>query len=232
MGIDARILVRVNEGQATDDKLQAAEHWLFELFGLSQFSIYRDRILTRAPTLEEDAPDERAQPGKVFVEVAIWTRYYSKGYERGDFAFIYMLARALEHIFTGGQVFYGGDCGVGVEPFDPEARDALFEHWLTVGHRPYHREISFQGTSETSSPTCRRCGVPMLQYGSGPAFASFSCPCGEVRERHGTVETVTTERERQLAMQKRKADLLEAIKDRCPDLKGQVLDAFDGLHRA
>jgi hypothetical protein len=190
MGIDAEMFIRTKH-PITPEILRRAEHMLFAIFGEDLHS-WNDRILEVVAEWEQDGPTLRPDEGETFVRVHLATRYYGEGYERGNFRLIHDIAEALETLIPGGEVWYGGDSsGACAEKFGAAERAELRAYWLKHAHKPYHG-VFWDGPG----PKCRRCDVPMPQYGSGPRYSSHSCECGEKRVMRDGVVTVTTREER------------------------------------
>jgi hypothetical protein len=229
MGIDAEMYVLVPEADATRENITRASHWLFEYFGPDKFFGYDKRGIIYLPKVflhdeegeeigegtpgsrvQQDGPDEVAPEGKVFLRVALWSRYYGVDYERGDFVFLYMLARALEAQFPRGQVWYGGDSsGVLAQPFGHEEREALLAHFLAGGRKAYTDYFDH----DKHGPKCRTCDVRMTRYGWGGNYAAYSCPCGERHETRDGVLKVTTREERREEKLAAKRDVEAAIEE-------------------
>ena len=103
------------------------------------------------------------------------SRYYGPGYERGDYATIYLVAQWIERMIPGGEVWYGGDSsGVNATRFDKDAREALLDHFFEFGNGPYENGF---GSGMPAVP-CTFCGdEPMAHYGGYGTISYWEC-CG------------------------------------------------------
>jgi hypothetical protein len=229
MGIDAEMFVRTKQN-VTPEFLRAATHKLHSIFG-SDIDTYVDDLLEVVSKWKQDGPDIRPRKGETFVRVRLWTRYYGPGYERGNFRLIHDLAEVLETIFPESEVWYGGDSsGVLAEPFHAVARRKMRDHWLKHANAYYRQMGSMMGSGGrgADAPQCRKCQVPMSQYGFGGAYAAFSCECGERSVTRNGVTTVTTKKDRQqrfYELRNEAMDLLKAKdKDRGEELHDLLAD--------
>lgn len=215
MGVDAEMFVRTREN-ITPGQVRRWAYELGDAFYPEKFYRYTDhdtkeRVhhLHLIDNYAQDGPDITPEPGETFVRVNLSTRYYGPGYERGDCAFIVMVAEWLERQIPGAEVWYGGDSsGLCAEKFDKAAREALIAHWVEHGCRPYN---NYGMTAPGSGHDCPLCRVPMNQHGFGGGrgpdgqdlFASFSCHgCGFQKVTHDgrkTWKTYDSYRERERA---------------------------------
>lgn len=196
MGIDAEMFVKIKgQPHLTEKDLKVLRARIGDAFGPSKFLIYSDKncckhSLEEVQEIGQDSADEeeatiRPAPGEQFIQVSLYTRYYGKDYERGDFPFIYTVSLWLEANLPNAEVWYGGDSsGVLFRPFSGTYREELLQHFLKVGHTPYTG--CFQqslGTEDTWAvpPLCLHplCGRNMNRHGFGRDYASFTCvSCG------------------------------------------------------
>lgn len=196
MGVDAEMFVRTRQPLMPEQvKLLAWE--MGEAFGADRFWIFKEfdppcRALAIVDIYEQDGDDIVPEDGEQFIRVYPSTRYYGKGYERGDLPFLIMLAEWLERRIPSGQVWYGGDSsGICAERFDVSARTALLDHFARVGHFPY------SGDPRTGSDQsrihddglrriCNFCEMPMRRYGwGGSTYGAFYCVgCGLDESTH------------------------------------------------
>lgn len=188
MGIDAEMFVRTKEAVTDEQVLQWAID-LHEAFGEFVFVIHRDapyafggdrHCLEIVDAYYQDGPQEDPADGETFIRAHLYTRYYGKNYERGDLPRIIAVARWLEDRIPGAEVWYGGDSsGVPAEPFGQEERDALWAHFVKVGHRPYTHAGFIANRGDIAAPTCGLCKIPMRCYGIGKNYGAFICDgCG------------------------------------------------------
>lgn len=144
----------------------------------------------------QDGPDVLAAPGEYLLRVSLWTRYYGKGYERGDLLTICATAEWIEANMQPCEVWYGGDSsGVCIEPFGDPARRELRRHLFSQQGRDYFNYSGWGGPSPTMPKPCGLC-VPgeerRQQYGAGidGQFAAVSCAgCGKNFETHDAGKT-------------------------------------------
>lgn len=131
----------------------------------------------------QDADPVYAQPGEWLLDVSVWSRFYGKGYERGDLLTICAIAEWIEANMQPCEVWYGGDSsGVELAPFGDPARRELRQHLYSQQGRDY---FSSWGTPPAQMPP--KCGLCLpeetrQQYGSGMngQYAAVSCAgCGK-----------------------------------------------------
>ena len=214
MGIDAEMFVRTRE-PITDEQVCQWSWELASAFGERKFWIWgRDKTagfssvrhaLHRVESVDEDSQvgELYPSPGEMFLRTHPATRFYGKGYERGDLPFLLALADWLRMKVPGGEVWYGGDSsGVRFRSLDTAYRDELWSHFVAVGHQPYVGGFGRRlGTGVLGAPVCDFCGgVPMTQYGfgglPGNEWRAFHCSgCGYDIESRGAAPF--TERPRQ-----------------------------------
>lgn len=189
MGIDAEMFARVRS-PITEADVKLAAWDLCATFGAERFWDFKPplHIVER---WEQDGPDIEPQPNEVFVRVMLGTRYYGKGYERGDLPLIVSVAEWLEQRFPGCEVWYGGDSsGVCAERFNTAARDEMKRHYYAHGHAPYvggfGRGIGGERPSNRPSP-CARCvpGRDKHETGWGPT-GSLLLHCAGCGKYFGT----------------------------------------------
>ena len=227
MGVDAEMFIKIKgrDNWLTEQKIISLAYDVGECFGSDRFWIWENGWSTsRAIELvaPHDGKDEHPElTGKVvylqdgdpifaeedeqFVRVYPATRYYGREYERGDLPFLLILAEWLERKIPQGELWYGGDSsGCIAEPFDKEARENLFMHFVKVGHRPYN---TFFGEGLPRA-ICEFCGgIPMMNNGGGQGYLFNTCNgcgnkaiidrrTGEMKrklERHGNFFTALEE---------------------------------------
>ena len=190
MGVDARMLVKLT-APISDDALVDACYRLAEACGkYDMFWLSNDKDLARGDirralnrVTDEDGGCYRygiAELDGLWLHVSLWGRYYGPGYERGDLWSYIAIAEWLERNLPGSFVFYGGDSGETLEPFNRQARERLIAHWAAKGGRPYYAgedrgHRAWYGAEHPLRPTCPLCERPATQYGSGGEFASWTC---------------------------------------------------------
>lgn len=190
MGIDAQMFVKNPHPLSEKAVLELA--WeCAAAFGDDRFWIWNPKVTGReyaqhalniVTEYQQDGPTLKPERGEQFIEAHPATRYYGRGYERGDLPFLIALAHWLEVRIPGGQVWYGGDSsGVNAEPFDAVEREALMRHFISVGHMPYVGDPRVSAHDNpyikqpTYQPRCDFCQQPMHQCGFGHAYARFDC---------------------------------------------------------
>lgn len=116
-----------------------------------------------------------------FFEISLCTRYYGKGYERGNILILCAVAEWCEHNLQPCEVWYGGDSsGVEAEPFGEEARLELRRHLYSPNGRDYFKY------DDAGYPTPKPCGLCVdgenrfNRYGWGDNYIAVSCAgCGK-----------------------------------------------------
>jgi hypothetical protein len=207
MGIDARMLVRnVRSDVVSDEWLKELSWRLCESIGAEHFFISADPTeprlaLDRADAdwcADDDASATGAEyyqdgatvyagPGECLLRVSLWSRYYGKGYERGDILVLSATAEWLEANIPGCEVWYGGDSsGVCLELFDDYARRAFRSHLYSASGRDYYKSFGL-GAKDLGHPEpCVLCPGGTyrgIRNGYGPTYAAFSCHgCGRQAE--------------------------------------------------
>lgn len=198
MGIDAMMLVRV-KGQSNwlvPIQVKKLSYHVGQTFGANKFYISKEsnrhalNIITHFENednldfMEEydgkviydlNYPILVAEPDEQFISVSLMTRYYGKGYERGDALFIIMIAEYLERTISGSEIWYGGDSG-GVTPFGRLERYKLLDYFFDVGHSPYMGGWGMNG----DMVPCMFCGgALMYNVGGGGKYIYHTCGgCG------------------------------------------------------
>lgn len=186
MGIDIGMFVKIKgkENFLSKKKVLALSYDICEAFGHDWFWIDREGRYDKAGkhALEivgvyyQDGPSVYANKDTQLIEVSTIHRYYGEGYERGDLPKIYCVAKWLEDRITKGVVYYGGDSsGVLAEKFGHKEREALWKHFVKVGHEPYTSVFE----EKDKSRMCDFCQHKMTQYGFGQNYAAWICKgCG------------------------------------------------------
>lgn len=200
MGIDARIIVRVKRELSTEE-LRKVGYNLGIAFGPDRFWYGSETYTWRDPwaisriygyggdgksvcpkdgeqfPYRQDGPDIEPEDGEFMYGVYVWTRYWGPAYQRGDIAFIVMLAEWLERHIEGCQVWYGGDSsGVLAQHFDKAMRDEYMNLWALDGEV---YGTFFDNGSHSPAPYRPKSKVysePMIRNGYGGDFAAFYCP--------------------------------------------------------
>lgn len=179
MGVDAVIQVRFSQKKdvPTKEKLLEVSRAMGDAFGADRFFIDRER---EQHALSLHTQEYFGHKDKDHVEELIsvntWARYYGPGYERGDFPFIIMLCEYLAAVFPNGDVYYGGDSGYRLAPWD-DVNEELWDHFTSSGRRPYVNAFSdFLGRKP---PTCGLCKWKYTNNGGGGRDSFWSCTgCG------------------------------------------------------
>lgn len=189
MGVDARMLVKL-AAPISDDALSDACYRLAEACG--KYDVFwlsddddlqrgeRRRALNRCTADDAYRRYGVAEPDGLWLFVSLWGRYYGPSYERGDLWSFIAIAEWCERNLPGCFVFYGGDSGGTLEPFNRQARERFIAHWAAKGGRPYYAGEgrtypAWYGGEHPLRPACPLCERPATQYGSGQQFASWSC---------------------------------------------------------
>lgn len=214
MGIDAKMLVVVTGQEPTEAEVKLWSARLAREVGQEHF--YQNRNTGNgALTLTEDYSDSESSPpgksywqdgptlhakaGETYLEVHLWTRYYGKGYERGNLMAICATAEWIEMNVPNSRVLYGSDSsGVCAEPFGEEERRELKRHAYSTYGRDYFKP--YRAEDQEFFPTemvaeCKLC-VPQyyqpVRYGFGKDWASYACAvCGLRRETRDAGKTWT-----------------------------------------
>lgn len=191
MGIDAEMFVKTTH-HPTQEELESWRCRLGDTFGPDNFWIRpRHPAIQQVEVIDQDSneePEIKPQAGEVLLKLNLATRYYGVDYERGDFLFIYGLARWLERNIPEAVVYYGGDSsGVLFRHFHHEAREALMKHFLEHGHSPYRDYFDppqgkLGNAPQQTRPVCPTgdCGAQSLfQHGYGQTYIGLHCvACG------------------------------------------------------
>ena len=204
MGVDAQMLVKTRA--PLDAKaVRRLSVDLCEAFGHDKFMVWEDwkdyetdavvgrHALEIVGEYGQDGDSIFPEPGETLIEVHFMGRYYGEGYERGDLGLIINVASWLEARIPGARIFYGGDSsGICAEPFDAEARAALWAHFCRVGHRPYRGGF---GTFRQSGAVmqCGFCDEGMIDTGGSRDRTFYYCSgCGKkaIRFTDGRVQIV------------------------------------------
>lgn len=185
MGIDAEMFVRT-KAKVTKEEVREWAYRLGEAFGPDNFWIWKDKdrirhCLELTGVYHQDGPEIKPEHGEVFIQVHPATRYYGRGYERGNLPFLAAIAEWLEANIPGAEVWYGGDSsGVEAKKFNRAARQKLLQHFYKYGHSPYHRFDGLLSKDGLEAPLCKCCWKKMRQFGWGQNYAAFNCDgCGE-----------------------------------------------------
>ena len=200
MGVDAQMLVRTRR-VFTPDKVRRLSGHLAAAFGSDSFWIWDDyknedstigrHALELIKEYHQDGEPIFPKPGETFIEVHIATRYYGKGYERGDLRLIMGVAEWLEARIPECDIYYGGDSsGICAEPFDAKARRELFSYFAKVGHEPYVGSFS-SIFDRQQPPHCDFCLRDMLSTGGGGSKTFYYCSgCGKKTIFDGLTKTI------------------------------------------
>lgn len=186
MGVDAQMLIRTRQSMSAAG-VRRLSGSLAAAFGPDRFWIWDDHknedgtigrhALELVKEYHQDGDPIFPEPGETFIEVHLGTRYYGKGYERGDISLIIHVSEWLEANIPDAKIFYGGDSsGITAEPFDVETRRELFAYFARSGHEPY---TSHFGAGKAGRD-CGFCLRPMSNVGGGGNKTFFYCAgCGK-----------------------------------------------------
>lgn len=217
MGIDARILLRIDADEVNPTKLKQWSYHICTAFGADKFRINRNNGVSAIELSgqryhEEDDPPPGtfyyqdgstiyAHKGEVLVTVHIWSRYYEIGYERGDLLFICAVAEWCEANIPSVEVWYGGDSSGAVATlFDGPARNKLKQHLYSPRGNDYYIRTE---DNPDMFPTdivnsCKLC-IPdhkPSRFGWGQDFASYHCSgCGLTVQTQDHGQTWTEKRD-------------------------------------
>lgn len=184
MGIDAQLLVRTRK-PLSPLEVRKLSRDLVAAFGVRSFYVCPPgdefdpdgrHALEIVSEYVQDGPTILPEPGEQFVDVHVATRWYGKGYERGDLILLIAVTEWLEIRIAGCSVWYGGDSsGVLAAPFDAAARRELFAYFAARGHDPY---TSAFGSAKAE--TCKFCAdSPLHACLFGPNGTGYVCAgCG------------------------------------------------------
>lgn len=178
MGIDLLLYTHTSQ-ILSDQEILVLSREIAEAVGPVRFSLSPDgkwgghHALYRRVWEEDSYIDRLPQLGTILV-ANVLHRHYGIGYERGPFPIIAAICEWLQRRV--GDVYVGGDCGVGVRLWTDQ-REELWAHWTEHGGRPYFRE--WDRDSDEYERVCVFCRTPMNRNGWGPKFALYRCiSCG------------------------------------------------------
>lgn len=182
MGVDAEMFVRTKE-HVTPEQVRSWAYHLGASFGPDRFWIWHEdkrHCLMLVDEYEQDGDTIYPEEGETFIRVFPATRYYGKGYERGDISFLIMLAEWLERVIPGAEVWYGGDSsGCCASKFDKPERERMMAYFCEVAHHPYNRGFSYIFRN-SAPPLCPLCDVNLIENGGGQGKAFLYCEgCGQ-----------------------------------------------------
>lgn len=152
----------------------------------------------------EDGDNIYAEPGEWLLRVALWTRYYGIGYERGDLLTICAVAEWCELTIPNCVVWYGGDSsGMVAQPFPEEERRKLKRHLYSLQGRDYFAYDKRMGKKAKHPAPCGLCipGGDFHEFGVGSNYSAVHCAgCGKSFEsRDGGVTWAEQEKEKAAA---------------------------------
>lgn len=207
MGVNAQMLVVTREKQ-TPAQVRKMAYDICEAFGSDSFWVWEDYENDNGTTgrhaLEiiehyaQDGPAMQPAKGEQYIQVHPATRYYGKGYERGNLPKLIAIAEWLEHRLPGCAVWYGGDSsGICAEPFGKVERDTLWQHFCTVGHRPYSGAFASFIDGSLHPPLCGFCDHAMTSCGGGGVRVYYYCAgCGKKVIRSATGKVIIVEKDK------------------------------------
>jgi len=195
MGIDAEMFSRYRGSKPTAEQLKRWSWDLCRAIGAQHFFLDTEKgraavALSRVyedngehgprdgTEWHQDGDPIIAEPGEWFVEVSLFTRYYGKGYERGNWQVIVHVAEWLE--INVGPVWYGGDSsGICAAPFGAAERAELVRHALSKNGRDYF--AGFERNAFKTPPPCSLCVKDRghTRHGFGQGYIATHCAgCG------------------------------------------------------
>jgi ribosomal protein S27E len=96
-----------------------------------------------------------------YYEIDTFTRYYSKGYARGDWAEISMTINWLRYNFFPCEILYGGDSSDDIPILTEEEQEELNKYWYESGRLSYRQS---EPQNELFAQKCPNCDEKMTQY--------------------------------------------------------------------
>jgi|GEM_PF-3876471 len=158
MGVDAQMFVRV-PGPVAPEQVTEWSALLFDRFSQLGGLISDEYALSCVRQYEQDGPALIPEPGEVFIQVALFGRFYSRDYPRGRCIEIIEIAAYLEWL-TGGEPWYGGDSGGFLaKAFGPRERVSLKRHYYQQGFD----SLSPGKCRQAPIGYCPTCGAPLVK---------------------------------------------------------------------
>ena len=182
MALDMDIVIK-RKNRPSDKDLRELQYHLMHRFGMDTFRMIGEDGAERKRFVDVVEGGD----GTFGIRLFLRSRYYERGYERGDGLRAAMMLLCLIRACPDGEVWYGSD-GLGeygegfLEQYDEQKGLQLLYHFLDVGKFPYAREMdeALNSVDETESPLCSFCGFPMVRNSMSSKFVSFYClGCGE-----------------------------------------------------
>jgi hypothetical protein len=182
MALDIDIVIK-RKNRPSDKDLRELQYHLMHRFGMDTFRMIGEDGAERKRFVDVVEGGD----GTFGIRLFLRSRYYERGYERGDGLRAAMMLLYLIRAYPDAEVWYGSD---GVEEYGEDFFDQydeqkalqLLYHSLDVGRLPYLREMDevLNAEDRTESPVCSFCGIPMIRTNMNPESASFFCAgCGE-----------------------------------------------------
>lgn len=124
-----------------------------------------------------------ADDGEWLLTVNVWSRYYGKGYERGDLLILCAIAEWCEVNLPNCEVWYGGDSsGVEAEPWPDNIRRELRRHLYSQNGKDYFNNRSLHNGPKLRPKTCSLCisDDNFNEFGWGQNYLAVHCHgCGK-----------------------------------------------------
>lgn len=146
MGLNTKIYIR-NKGKfLTQKEVSKLANTICEAFGYDNFFINDDDNVIEDRYNAIDIVKENFEDSYQYLEVRLATRYYGKGYERGDLPLIYCVAKWLEMRIPNCEILYDYDKAeydtiqeeINAMPkFDKKRREQLFKYFVKKGKKWY-----------------------------------------------------------------------------------------------
>ena len=225
MGIDAEMFVKLGRKITSEEVLEAARS-LAEAIGPDHFFLAKPGLygtnhpghhaLSLEKEIHQDSSEEptiKPKRGESFIRVHLWTRYYSPGYERGNWPIIASVAEWLQRRFPDGEVWYGGDSsGVEFQQMTPSYLNEVWTHFASYGHSPYQQSFDngmLDRDGQKRPPPCELCKTHLIRNGWGPSYGAYFCgSCGLSLVTRDNGKTFT---DRKALAQKGKAELYKIV---------------------
>lgn len=188
MGVDAKMCFMTTD-ELSDEEIMQKQWRLAEAFyrggplwltapGVKDWDPHGRKAFVEVDEYWQDGPSLYAGLGERLFEVSLGTRFYGKGYERGDLPGIIAVAEWIYRNFNSVRVFYGGDSsGCEAKELTPDYIDDLYDHWALNGHMPYIGGFTMSDVKGVHM--CDFCQAPTHEFGWGGGKVLVACPgCG------------------------------------------------------
>lgn len=170
----------------TEKQVMAWSYQICMVFGESNFLQHDDEHGTQH-ALErgsfgdiDDGWSLNIKEGVPCVWVHLHSSYYGPGYERGDWLLIHGVATWLKRVIPQSTVWYGGDCGMSINPFE-DVVESCWECFVKSGTKAYYDYFKRDKKSPVTPNKCEFCGVDMEFESGSMEYARFKCDgCGKI----------------------------------------------------